>query len=75
MAKETRLNMSQLDGTDLMALPGEEEIRQDIAHFERMVERLSKPSSIWEQGALKCYQLLARQRRKMLKDLQAVADC
>lgn len=66
--------MSQLDGFDLVAHPGEDEMRQEIAHFERMVERLSKPSSIWEQGALKCYQLLARQRRKMLKDLHAVED-
>lgn len=67
--------MSQLDGIDVLTLPGEEEIKRDIAHFERMVARLSSPASIWEQGALKCYQLLARQRRKMLKDLQPTEDC
>ena len=66
--------MSQLDGIGIMTIPGEEELKRDIAHFERMVARLSRPSSIWEQGALKCYQLLARQRRKMLQELHAVAD-
>jgi hypothetical protein len=58
-------------GEDLVAeLPSEEELRRDIAYFEGQVERLASPTSVWEQGALKCYQVLARQRREMLDDLK-----
>jgi hypothetical protein len=51
--------------------PGEAQLRRDIQHFERRIARLASPNSIWEQGALKCYQVLVRQRREMLRELQS----
>lgn len=41
-------------------------LQRDIRHFERQIARLASPSSTWEHGALKCYQTLITQRRKML---------
>lgn len=46
--------------------PSEAKLRRDIRHFERQIARLASPNSTWERGALKCYQVLASQRRKML---------
>ena len=51
--------------------PTEAKLRKDIRHFERQIARLASPNSIWELGALKCYQVLVKQRRKMLDDVQA----
>ena len=62
--------MNEVDANDQ---PSEEQLRQDIEYFDRQVERLARPSSVWEQGALKCYQVLARQRRKMLADRKTAA--
>ena len=46
--------------------PDAVKLRRDIRHFERQIARLASPSSTWEHGALKCYQTLITQRRKML---------
>ncbi len=51
--------------------PTEAKLQKDIRHFERQIARLASPNSIWEQGALKCYQVLIKQRRKMLDDVKA----
>jgi hypothetical protein len=51
--------------------PSEAKLRRDIRHFERQIARLASPNSTWEQGALKCYQVLVTQRRKMLDDVTA----
>lgn len=51
--------------------PSETQLRRDIRHFERQIARLASPSSIWEQGALKCYQVLVQQRRKMLDTMRS----
>jgi hypothetical protein len=51
--------------------PTEAKLRRDIRHFERQIARLASPNSIWEQGALKCYQVLIKERRKMLNDVKA----
>lgn len=50
--------------------PSEAQLRRDIRHFERQIARLASPTSPWEQGALKCYQALIQQRRKILDDLR-----
>ena len=66
-----------LDWTDETAAespaewPSEAQLRRDIQHFERQIARLASPNNAWEQGALKCYQVLARQRRQMLAELNA----
>lgn len=52
-------------------LPSETQLRRDIRHFERQIARLASPASIWEQGALKCYQVLVQQRRKMLDAMRS----
>ena len=51
--------------------PSEAQLRRDIRHFERQIARLATPSSAWEQGALKCYQVLVQQRRKMLDTVRS----
>ena len=43
----------------------------DIRHFERQIARLARPASTWEQGALKCYQVLVQQRREMLDNMRS----
>jgi hypothetical protein len=53
--------------------PNEAQLRRDIRHFERQIARLAAPASTWEQGALKCYQVLVQQRRKMLDTLRSGA--
>lgn len=55
------------------ALPNEAQLRRDIRHFEKQIARLAAPASTWEQGALKCYQVLVQQRRKMLDTLRTGA--
>lgn len=52
-------------------LPSETQLRRDIRHFERQIARLASPVSTWEQGALKCYQVLVQQRRKMLDAMRS----
>lgn len=52
-------------------LPSETQLRRDIRHFERQIARLASPASTWEQGALKCYQVLVQQRRKMLDAMRS----
>lgn len=52
--------------------PSEAQLRRDIRHFERQIARIASPASPWEQGALKCYRVLLKQRRKML---DAVRSC
>lgn len=51
--------------------PSEAQLRRDIRHFERQIARLASPSSIWEQGALRCYQSLVQQRRKLLDTIRS----
>ncbi len=51
--------------------PGEAQLKRDIQHFERQIARLASPNSTWEQGALKCYQLLMAQRREMLDEMRS----
>lgn len=51
--------------------PSEAQLRRDIRHFERQIARLASPNSTWEYGALKCYQVLVTQRRKMLDEVKA----
>jgi len=50
-------------------LPNEAKLRRDIQHFERQIAHLASPNSTWERGALKCYQVLVKERRKMLDDV------
>lgn len=50
--------------------PSEAKLRRDIRHFERQIARLASPSSTWEKGALKCYQVLVQQRRELLDTLR-----
>ena len=71
------VNSSEQNTSELpVAWPNEAQLRRDIRHFERQIARLSSPTSPWEQGALKCYQVLAKQRRKILDAMRAgqVAD-
>ena len=49
--------------------PNEAKLRRDIQHFERRIAHLSSPNSTWERGALKCYQVLVKERRRMLDDM------
>jgi len=51
--------------------PGEAQLKRDIRHFERQIARLASPNSIWEQGALNCYQVLVAQRREMLDEMRS----
>jgi len=51
--------------------PGEAQLKRDIQHFERQIARLASPNSTWEQGALKCYQVLVSQRREMLDEIRS----
>ena len=51
--------------------PSEAKLRRDIRHFERQIARLASPNSTWEQGALKCYQVLVRQRRSLLDTIRS----
>ena len=51
--------------------PGEAQLKKDIRHFERRIARLASPASTWEQGALKCYQVLMAQRRERLDELSS----
>ena len=51
--------------------PSEAQLRKDIRHFERQIARLASPASAWERGALKCYQVLATQRRNLLEAMHA----
>ena len=51
--------------------PGEAQLKRDIQHFERQIARLASPNSSWEQGALKCYQVLVSQRREMLDEIRS----
>ena len=60
-------------GSSPVERPSEAQLRRDIRHFERQIARLASPASPWEQGALKCYQALVQQRRKILDDLKAGA--
>ncbi|TFH48433.1 MAG: hypothetical protein E4H01_06360 [Lysobacterales bacterium] len=55
----------------LLERPSEAKLRRDIRHFERQIARLASPHSTWEQGALKCYQVLVTQRRKILDEVTA----
>jgi hypothetical protein len=55
----------------LLEWPSEAKLRRDIRHFERQIARLASPNSTWEQGALKCYQVLVTQRRKLLEEVTA----
>ena len=71
------VNSSEQNTSELpVAWPSEAQLRRDIRHFERQIARLSSPTSPWEQGALKCYQVLVKQRRKILDAMRAgqVAD-
>lgn len=66
------MNWSDDDAGDSSAeWPGEARLRRDIRHFERQIARLASPNSTWEQGALKCYQVLAKQRREMLDEMRS----
>jgi hypothetical protein len=51
--------------------PGEAQLQKDIRHFERQIARLASPHSTWEQGALKCYQVLIEQRRQALDEMRS----
>ena len=51
--------------------PSEAQLRRDIRHFERQIARLASPASAWERGALKCYQVLATQRRRLLEAMRS----
>lgn len=51
--------------------PSEAKLRRDIRHLERQIARLASPSSTWEKGALKCYQVLVQQRRELLDTIRA----
>lgn len=54
--------------------PSETQLLRDIAYLERQVERLARPSSTWERGALNCYRVLARQRRRLLAAITEEGD-
>ena len=64
-------NFAAAAGGSACERPSEAQLRRDIRHFERQIARLGSPASPWEQGALKCYQVLVQQRRKILDDLKA----
>ena len=49
----------------------EAKLRRDIKHFERQIAHLASPNSTWERGALNCYQVLIKERRKMLDDMRS----
>lgn len=55
---------------DIEVNPAERKILEDIAYFEQQVERLARPTSQWERGALNCYQVLVRQHRERLAELR-----
>ena len=57
--------------TDSTEWPSEAQLCRDIRHFERQIARLASPASAWERGALKCYQVLAKQRRKLLEAMRS----
>lgn len=65
----TRMHENNVDSP--AELPSEAQLRRDIRHFERQIARLASPNSAWEQGALKCYQVLAKQRREMLDTIRS----
>jgi hypothetical protein len=66
------VNTSEQTTSELpVAWPSEAQLRRDIRHFERQIARLSSPTSPWEQGALKCYQVLVKQRRKILDAIRS----
>jgi hypothetical protein len=70
--ESTRVSLTDnAAGRSLPQWPTEAKLRRDIRHFERQIARLASPNSIWEQGALRCYQVLATQRRKLLDDVKA----
>ena len=60
-------------GGVVLPWPNEAQLQKDIRHFERQIARLASPNSTWERGALKCYQVLATQRRKMLDAMRSGA--
>lgn len=60
-------------GERAAARPSEAQLCEDIRHFERQIARLASPASTWEQGALKCYQVLVQQRRRELDALRSGA--
>ncbi len=64
--------MQVTDSSDGVAVerPSEAKLRRDIRHFERQIARLASPCSTWEHGALKCYQVLVTQRRKLLDEVK-----
>ncbi len=68
-------NRRQSDGSSELSpqWPSEAQLRKDIRYFEGQIARLAAPASTWEQGALKCYQVLVQQRRRMLDALQSGA--
>ena len=51
--------------------PNEAKLRRDIRHFEHQIAQLASPHSAWERGALNCYQVLVKERRKMLDDMKS----
>ncbi len=51
--------------------PGEAQLKRDIRHFERQIARLASPNSTWEQGALRCYQVLVAHRREILDEMRS----
>lgn len=53
--------------------PDEAQLRRDIRHFEQQIARLASPHSTWEHGALKCYQVLVKERRKLLNEARSGA--
>ncbi len=61
------VNSSEEKAVELpVAWPSEAQLRRDIRHFERQIARLASPTSPWEQGALRCYRVLVKQRRMIL---------
>ncbi len=56
------------DGATTESL-AEAKLRRDIRHFERQIAQLASPHSTWERGALNCYQVLVKERRKTLDDM------
>ena len=68
------MNWTHAGGSDsAFEYPDEAQLRRDIRHFERQIARLASPNSTWEHGALKCYQVLVSQRRKLLNEARSGA--
>lgn len=69
---ETTVVNRKKDGSSDVSdeMPSEAKLRRDIRHFERQIARLASPASTWEQGALKCYQVLVQQRRELLDNMR-----